>query len=69
MLPTLQQLLVQGLLVRHNTTVWTTLRMINQLLLCLEILCLEINYHSTINMDNAFQVSTCKLQLHRELLP
>ena len=63
-LPTLQQLLVQVLLVRHNTTAWTTLRMTNQLPSCL-----ETNYHCTTNMDSVSQVPTCKLQPHREQLP
>ena len=62
-LPTLQQLLVLVLLVRHNTSVWTTLRMTNR-----SLLCLEINYHSTTNMDNAFQVPTCRLLQHLEQL-
>ena len=62
-LPTLQQLLVQALLVRHNTSAWTTLRTTNQLLLCL-----ETNYHSTTNMDSVFQVPTCRLLQHLEQL-
>ena len=63
-LPTLQQLLVQGLLVRHNTTAWTTLRMINRLHSCL-----EIKYLSTTNMASASQAVTCKLLLHQEQPP
>ena len=30
--------------------------------------CLEINYHSTTNMDSVFQVPTCKLHLRQEQL-
>ena len=63
-LPTLQQLLVQILLVRHNTTAWTTLRMTNLLPSCL-----GTNYRSTINMDSVSQVPTCRLHHHLEQLP